>query len=146
MPSSLSPILKVFRFVCWLGVAIWMSTVFYLSSQSMADLAGFAWATELWDKFLHFIAFFAGALPTVPALRLSTDWQWRKIYWIAFAIVAGYGAADEVHQLWTPSRSGLSFGDWLADALGALAGAGIAVFIHAKLEGRTTTRTAPAGN
>lgn len=136
--------LKIFRAVCWLGVAIWGGTVFYLSSRSMADLAGFAWATELWDKFLHFIAFFSGALPTIPALRLSFDWSWRKVFWVGVAMVSGYGAVDEVHQLWTPSRSGLSVGDWLADTVGALAGAGLAIFIHAKLECCHKTRTAPA--
>lgn len=129
-----------FGYVCWLGVAIWVSTVFYLSSRSTGELAGFGWASELWDKFLHFIAFFCGALPLAPAFRLSTCWDWRKVFLLTVACVSGYGAADEVHQLWTPSRSGLSFGDWVADTLGALTGAPVAIAVHAWIERRARTK------
>jgi hypothetical protein len=41
----------------------------------------------------------------------------------AFAIAAVYGATDEFHQWFVPSRT-CALGDWLADAVGAAAGAG----------------------
>lgn len=86
---------------------------------------------ELNDKLLHFAAFFCGALPLVPALRLTWPWPWKRVFWTAFAILSLYGALDEVHQYWTPSRSALDPFDWMADTLGALAGASLATYLHA---------------
>ena len=126
-------------------MVIWLCTVFYLSSRSGPELAeDLPFFMRAWDKALHFIAFFCGVLPLVPALRLTYGWSWRKICIFAVGVVSLYGALDEVHQLWTPSRSGLSVGDWLADTLGALAGAPLAAFIHALIERQN--RPAPAGN
>jgi VanZ family protein len=145
MPASLSASQKLFRSVCWAGVAIWACTVFYLSSRSSADLVeDLPFFMLAWDKALHFAAFFCGVLPLVPALRLTYGWPWRKVCVVATAAVSLYGALDEVHQLWTPSRSGLSVGDWLADTLGALAGAPLAAFVHAFIERQN--RPAPASH
>jgi VanZ family protein len=144
MPASLSSPQKTFRTVCWAGVVIWVCTVFYLSSRPSAELEEMPFFLSLSDKLLHFIAFFCGVLPLVPALRLTFGWPWRKICIVAIAATSVYGALDEVHQRWTPSRSGLSFGDWVADTLGALAGAPLAAFAHAFIERKT--RHAPAGN
>ena len=145
MPASLSPTQKLFRSVCWLGVVIWVCTVFYLSSQPsdklVEDLPFFMAA---WDKALHFVAFFCGVLPLVPALRLTFDWPWQKVCVVAVGAISLYGALDEVHQVWTPSRSGLSFADWVADTLGALAGAPLAAFAHAFIERKN--RHAAAAN
>jgi VanZ family protein len=133
------------RFICWTGVAIWTCTVFYLSSRPSAELVeDLPFFMQAWDKALHFVAFFCGVLPLVPALRLTYGWPWTKICLVAVAAVSLYGALDEVHQLWTPSRSGLSVGDWIADTLGALAGAPLAAFVHALFERQN--RPAPAGN
>jgi VanZ family protein len=98
----------------------------------------------MWDKSLHFIAFFCGVLPLVSALRLSFGWSWRRVCTVAVVSISLYGALDEVHQTWTPSRTGLSPLDWLADTLGALVGAPIAAFVHARFERKN--RPAPAGN
>jgi VanZ family protein len=126
-------------------VAIWVCTVFYLSSRTSEELVeDLPFLMQAWDKVLHFAAFFCGVLPLVPALRLSFQWPWRKCCLVAIGAVSLYGALDEVHQVWTPSRSGLSFGDWVADTLGALAGAPLAAFAHAFIERQN--RQAPAGN
>jgi VanZ family protein len=145
MPALLSPSQKLFRFVCWLGVTIWICTVFYLSSRSGEELAeDLPFIMQAWDKALHFIAFFSGVLPLVCALRLSFGWEWKKVCLVAIVAVSLYGALDDVHQMWTPSRSGLSPGDWLADTLGAMAGAPVAAYFHALIERKN--RPAPAGN
>ena len=145
MPALLSPSQKLFRSICWLGIVIWVCTVFYLSSRPtdalVEDLPFFM---QMWDKGLHFLAFFCGVLPVVPALRLTFDWTWSKVIFVSIASVSLYGALDEVHQLWTPSRTGLSLADWVADTLGAMAGAPIAAFVHAFIERKN--RPAPAGN
>src|SRR5215207_10584072 len=107
MPASLSSTQKWFQTVCWVWVLIWVCTVFYLSSRSSEELQDLPFFVEAWDKVLHFTAFFCGVLPLVPALRLSFDWPWRKICLVAIAATSLYGALDEVHQLWTPNRSGM---------------------------------------
>src|SRR6185369_6165882 len=91
MPASL----LWFRRVCWLGVVIWVSTVFVLSSLSgpeIQDLNKF----DVNDKILHFTAFFCGACPLVPALRLTWRWSWKRVIWTAVAALSLYGALDEV--------------------------------------------------
>lgn len=94
------------------------------------------------DKILHFTAFFCGALPLVPGLRLTWTWSWKCTIWTAIAALSLYGALDEVHQLATPSRSALDPFDWMADTLGALASAPLAALIHAYAE-RKYRKTLP---
>lgn len=125
-----------FGWVCWLGVVIWTCTVFYLSSLAgpvVADMNVF----DVNDKMLHFAAFFAGVLALVPALRHTWRWSWRKCCIIAVIALSTYGALDEVHQQFTPSRSALDVWDWLADTLGASAGAPLAAAVHAAISRRT---------
>src|SRR6187551_3104872 len=103
MPTSIPASLRFFRAICWIGVVIWVGTVFYLSSCSSAELIeDLPFLNKMWDKALHFIAFFCGVLPLVPALRLSMNWPWRKICIVAVCATSLYAALDEVHQYWTP--------------------------------------------
>ena len=135
-----------FGWVSWLGVVIWTCTVFYLSSLSgpqIADMNQF----DLNDKLLHFAAFFSGVLALVPAIRHRWGWPWKKVCTAAIAVLASYGAFDEIHQLFTPSRSALDPWDWLADTLGASTGAPLAAFIHAfisKKQSATTDSASPS--
>jgi VanZ family protein len=128
------PSLLWFRRLCWFGVVLWTAVVFTLSSLSgptIGELNTF----DLNDKLLHFAAFFAGALPLVPALRLTwRDWSWPRVIFTAVGVLSLYGALDEVHQMFTPSRSALDPWDWLADTLGTLTAAPLAAFIHAFAE------------
>lgn len=129
------PSLLWFRRICWLGVVLWTATVFTLSSLSGPDIADLN-TFDVNDKLLHFAAFFCGALPLVPALRLTWHWPWRRVVLTAIIALSTYGALDEVHQLWTPSRSALDPFDWIADTLGVLAAAPLAASIHAFAERR----------
>jgi len=129
MPASL----LWFRRICWLGVGIWVVTVFILSSLTGPQVEEMN-TFELNDKVLHFTAFFCGALPLVPALRLTWRWPWKRVICTAIACLSLYGALDEGHQCFTPSRSALDPWDWLADTLGALAAAPLAALIHAYAE------------
>ena len=138
----MSASLLLFRRVCWFGVFCWAATVFKLSSIPGPEIAEMN-VFDTWDKALHFAAFFCGAFPLVPALRLSRTGSWRRIVLIATAALSIYGALDEVHQMFTPSRSALDPGDWLADTLGALAGCIVTALIHAFIQRKY--HPAPAG-
>ncbi len=127
------PSLIWFRRICWLGVIIWVTVVFILSSLSGPDIAGLN-TFDVNDKILHFAAFFCGALPLVPALRLTWRWPWMRVVLTAIVSLSTYGALDEVHQYWTPSRSALDPFDWIADTLGALLGSSLAAYFHAFVE------------
>lgn len=97
----------------WLPVLAWMGLLW----TSSARPAGCGPELRGWDKLAHAGAYAAlaslvyRALPSGPA---------------AVALAAGYGVVDELHQSRVPGRSPDPL-DWVADLLGALAGASLAV-------------------
>jgi VanZ family protein len=99
---------------------------------------------HVWDKAAHFAAFAVGAALLALALRWNTEWAWRQIVLVALVAVSLYGATDEWHQLYTPKRSGADLFDWLADTLGAIAGAAVTSGIYAQHQRKNLP--APAGN
>ena len=117
----------------WLAVLGWAGGVLWLSSLSPNELPRTAFLT--WDKFNHFIAFAVGGWLTASALRLSrpaTPVAGRLV--LAIILVAAFGAFDEFVQLFTPGRTGADLYDWIADFLGAIAGALSTLTTHARLE------------
>lgn len=132
-----------FAFLAWLAVAAWAGTIYWFSSRTGPQIEEMN-VFHLSDKIAHFIAFFAGAPPLVCALRLSTQWSWRRIGTIAACIIMLYGAADEYHQTFTVNRSGADVGDGLADALGGLTGTLVTIPLYARFErSRSPRRAAP---
>lgn len=126
----------------WTAVIGWALTVTYLSSLSGADVAGLN-AFELSDKLLHFVAFAIGGIVLALALRLTTAWSARTILLVAVLAIALFGAVDEWHQQFRPGRSGTDIYDWIADVLGAIAGAWALLSLHARYQRKTCP--APAG-
>ncbi|HEX8312000.1 MAG TPA: VanZ family protein, partial [Chthoniobacteraceae bacterium] len=122
----------------WFAVITWVVTICVLSSMSGQDINKMAPA--FWDKGAHFIAFAAGAVALTTALRLTTEWSWRRVILVAIIALSAFGAADEYHQRFTPGRTGADVQDWMADALGAAAGA-IATYL---IYGRFSRKSAPA--
>ncbi len=100
----------------WGPVAAYMALMFYLSAQSYPPVP-----PRVWDKLLHGLEYFglavlvfralSGGLPAMVTVRRAL---------LTLAITVGYGASDEVHQLFVPLRSA-DFRDLLADAFGAVA-------------------------
>ena len=106
----------------WLSLAaFWMGLLFYLSSQSSIPVdvveSGTPASLTL-RKVAHFLAF--------GALALFLRWglgPWRstlKVSVVAFALAVAYAFGDEVHQRFTPGRTG-SAADVAIDSAGALA-------------------------
>ncbi len=77
------------------------------------------------DKIVHFCYFFGGGgLLSAWLFRLRSDLpNWKAILSVTILTVALLGGLDEFHQTFTPGRSGNDPYDWLADILGAAAGA-----------------------
>lgn len=84
------------------------------------------------DKLAHAVAFAVGGISLGLALRQTTRWRGA---WLFAAIVAGiglFGAFDELHQLYTPGRTGADIYDWVADMIGG----SVAAFVYCWLHGR----------
>jgi VanZ family protein len=130
------------RTLAWIGVCIWVTTITILSSMTPPQLEAIA-PFQLWDKAEHFIAFAAGAVNLALALRWGTEWPWKKIVRFTIIAISVFGAVDEIHQLFTPHRSGADPFDWMADTLGAAFAAIATALIHARYS--RPHRPAPAG-
>lgn len=97
-----------------------MALIFYLSSQTIDELQERGLRIALQDKLQHLIAYALLALLLAQALA----GRWLRFPTTGQAIVAVliaslYGASDEFHQSFVPTRHP-EFGDWIADTAGAL--------------------------
>ena len=119
------------RTLAWLGVFVWLGAICFSSSLPGSELQRLA-HFMFWDKAQHFLAFAIGSANLALVLRWSTPWPPARVALFTILAVATFGAVDEIHQLFTPGRSGGDAFDWLADAFGAAAGAGSTLFIHAR--------------
>lgn len=131
--NSLKASLQIsFRVVLWSAYVLWMMGITFLSSLSGDQLPQAAARFPGEDKVLHFLAFTVGAVLLALALRQSTRWSWVRIFVSTVTAISVFGIIDEVHQLFTPKRSGADVGDWVADTLGGIAGAATVAFSYVR--------------
>lgn len=123
----------------WFAWLVWCGGILWLSSLSHRDLPAAAFLA--WDKFNHFAAFAIGGW------LAATAWQIGRPaastlgrLTLPIVMVAAFGALDELVQLYTPGRTGADLHDWIADFLGAIAGALFSLSTHARLERLVTRR------
>jgi len=108
-------ILRILFLLCALG---WAGVIFYLSSQSGADIPPM-FVGE--DKLLHAFIFGILGFFTLGAMK-TTAYGYRPFQpWLAVLLVTVYGVLDEFHQHFVPGRSPDIF-DVMADAAGAMLG------------------------
>ena len=92
-----------------------MAAIFFASS--LPTVPQFVHDTS--DLLLHFVAY--GGLGVL-VIRAIAAGRWDRLSFGSFArawaIAAGYGITDEVHQALVPGRFA-SIADWIADASGA---------------------------
>jgi len=119
------------RTAAWLAVFMWAATIVWLSSRRGEEIEELN-VFQVTDKVAHFSAFLVGAALLTIALRWSTAWPWRTLALAGALGIAFFGAIDEYHQTFTPNRSGADVFDWLADALGASAGAALTALVYAR--------------
>lgn len=112
--------------VCWAAGVLWLSS---LTPQEMPDAA-----FVFMDKINHFLAYAVGGWLAASAVRLSRPLSpVPGSIALAVVIVAVFGVADEAVQAFTPGRTGGDVYDWIADLIGAAAGALLSVLTNARL-------------
>jgi VanZ family protein len=114
------------RLVAWWPALGWAATIFVLSSfpgsaYPVTDVIGA-------DKVVHFGLYGLLAALCARGFGRSTTWP-APLIWIAAAALASlYGMSDEFHQRFVPGRNS-DWADVLADAVGAVLGAGATVAV-----------------
>jgi len=112
------------RIWAWGPALGWAAIIFVMSSFPQQVYP----ATDVpnADKLVHLALY--GTLSALCARGLGRATRWSGIdVWLAAAALASlYGMSDEFHQRFVPGRSA-EWADVLADAIGALLGAGASV-------------------
>lgn len=94
--------------------------VLVVSSWPSLSVSAFGWSLE--DKFQHLTVYallsYLAARGWVPPRGAPGR---KRVAWIILVILAIFAMLDEYHQRWIPGRF-VELGDFLADALGVLAG------------------------
>lgn len=119
----------------WLGAfLLWFAVLWALSSFAIGGK--YAPPIDHFDKVEHFGYFFGGSgLLCAWLFRLNPERpNWKAIIAGAVIAIALVGWLDEYHQTFTPGRSGNDPYDWLADVLGATAGAATFKRLHHRLK------------
>ena len=114
----------------WFFFALWVIGITVLSSMpgDRFEPPPFFGA----DKVVHMGLFALGGAILVGALRLVVGSGAVKTAFGALGIMALVGMADEIHQLWTPGRSGADVGDWTADVIGSAIGIACVSLLYAR--------------
>lgn len=115
MPSDSSPAAPPSAAARWTPPAVWVVVILIGTSWPGVSLGPDELPT---DKLAHFVAYTVLAALMLRATR--TPWAWRTALYVVLWVSA-FGFVDEWHQSFIPSRS-MSFADWVADTLGAVAG------------------------
>ena len=114
----------------WGPPLLYMALIFVISSMEQPPLPmpEFEWLTI--DKLYHFIEYaILGGLLTRAFMKAKPSVVPSRFAWHAAAVLSIlYGASDEWHQTFVPGRFA-TFADWVADVLGAIAGA-LGVYLY----------------
>lgn len=128
------------RLSLWGPVAAYMALIFALSAMSSPPSPG-----PINDKVLHFG--FYGGLAAV-TLRATTGGRLAGLTppsaVLAWAIATAYGATDEFHQHFVPSRTA-DLADLAADSLGAAMAVGVLGASGIIMRSRGPGTSAPRG-
>ena len=124
----------------WSVLLGWGAGILSVSSVNGEFLPSGLFSLTFADKLIHFIAFALGGWVAAAALRFSfPSLPVARAILTAIVLVAAFGVIDETWQTSTPGRMGGDLYDWIADFLGAIAGALFTLRTHARLE-RLITR------
>lgn len=115
--------------VLWAALLLWACAILWLSSLTPDELPDAA--LVLWDKLNHVAAFALGGWLAARALHTSAPTLGNtRVVALAVLLIAAFGVLDETVQAFTPGRTGSDVDDWIADVLGAFAGALLSLSAH----------------
>ena len=122
-------------------VAAYCAFIFWLSSGPVST------PTEIQfdgvDKVAHVCVYaLLGALVYYGLRQSGRPWTVFALFWIPVLFASLYGASDEFHQSFVPSRT-CDFFDWLADTTGGLLAA-TALSLFFRFLGRPVPETLPS--
>jgi len=116
MPTDSTPAAAPSAAARWTPPIVWVVIILIGTSWPSVSVGP---DVQHLDKVVHFTAY---AVLSALMLRATlTPREWGTVAMI-IAMVSVFGAVDEWHQSFIPRRS-MSFADWIADSMGALAGA-----------------------
>lgn len=127
-PLRRTPRFWAICFTCWFIILNLLShgDKFHPPSNFTFDILHF-------DKAAHFGYFFGGGGLLSAALYFRKKLSWAYLILITTITLSLIGIWDEFHQSFFENRDGNDPGDWLADTLGAFAGALVFRKLHRRL-------------
>lgn len=108
----------------WVPPLFWAAFILLLTSIPGADLPHVALRDA--DKLVHFTMY--GVFAWLSTRSLARPGRIARVAVLVVLGVSIFGALDEWHQQFIPGRS-MELLDWMADTLGALAGASTALSV-----------------
>jgi len=138
--------------ILWIPAFIWLAVIFIVGSTEIDYLGGKAnfitrvlmqlkaylfsmhtpfakFIAKNIDKFYHAFEYLVFTILLYPPLSKSVEKSKVKQILLSAVIVSGVAVADELHQIFVPSRY-CSFTDFLADAVGMLIAQAIILSIY----------------
>ena len=112
-----------------------MALIFIVSSLEQTPIPPPKIEWVGFDKILHFIEYgILSVLLTTAFVKTSPTWIPARWIWVTAALISIlYGVSDEIHQKYVPGRFA-TIADWVADAIGSIAGVLGTYFYHKKRE------------
>ncbi|HEU4640984.1 MAG TPA: VanZ family protein [Gemmatimonadaceae bacterium] len=106
----------------WVPPVVWAAFILILTSLPGADLPRVGVPDA--DKLVHFTMY--GIFAWLSTRSFARPGRLARVVVLVVLGVSLFGAMDEWHQQFIPGRS-MELLDWMADTLGALAGASVAL-------------------
>ena len=107
----------------WLPTVVWGIVILISSSLSMPHVSAPAGT----DKGVHVVLYLVLGYLSARALLLGRNPRVWQLLVLVLAVFV-FGALDEWHQRWIPTRT-VDPADWVADAAGSLAGIATAIVV-----------------
>jgi VanZ family protein len=116
----------------WLPVIVWALIIFNFSAHAVPKVGQSYWTDFIAKKLAHILEYGIFALLNYRAL-INSGIKKVMCYWLAIIIPLLYGASDELHQSFTPTRTP-TVRDVLIDTFGA----SLAILLMVKLLPKAT--------
>jgi len=111
---------------------LWFGLLTYFSSQPPSEEQPGLFDIPHGDKIAHFGFFFGGAGLLAAALFYGKSLSRKSLLVVVTISLSLVGVYDEIHQTFTPGRTGADLADWLADTGGAFIGACVFRWVQRK--------------